>query len=211
MSKKKNVNKDIWKEFCQKELNDFEQYMGYTKENIKKIGVNKFIKAMGLRDVNDVNKWRTDRVHIVPCCCCRKEFALFELDFGICPKCLKSFDTSRLNNFINVAVATTYQTYTEAVAEVYFTPELRDKFKHKTLKQYINNILDAGTIVSDMNAFQGFKQAINTGKLQSFIRQLLKSSKLDKQSIVLLQKVQSLTKDKTDKNEQLTILKTVLL
>lgn len=99
---KKNNITEIFEAFLKVEP-QFKAYLGYGKEEIEEIGVCKFIKTMGWTRVDQVNSWKTDTLHIVPCNVCGKEFAIQETDFGICEKCKKDYDMVKLDIFMRNA------------------------------------------------------------------------------------------------------------
>ena len=103
---KKKISKDkpfeIFEAFLKVEP-QFKEYLGYGKEEIEKIGVCKFVKAMGWTNVNQINSWKTDILHIVPCIVCGNDFAIHELDFGICKECSKEYDVNRISKFMENA------------------------------------------------------------------------------------------------------------
>lgn len=100
-TKKDSVTK-IFEAFLKVEP-QFKEYLGYGKDEIKQIGVCKFIKIMGWTNANQVNSWKTDVLHIVPCHVCGKEFAIQETEFGICKNCSKDYDMPRIDKFMQSA------------------------------------------------------------------------------------------------------------
>ena len=99
---KKNNITEIFKAFLKVEP-QFKAYLGYGREEIEEIGVCKFIKTMDWTKVDQVNSWKTDTLHIVPCHVCGKEFAIQETDFGICGNCKKDYDMVKLDTFMRNA------------------------------------------------------------------------------------------------------------
>lgn len=81
----------------------FKEYLGYGEEEIREIGICKFIKKMGWTKADQVNSWKTDVLHIVPCQVCGKEFAIQETEFGICEDCQKDYDMIKLDRFMRDA------------------------------------------------------------------------------------------------------------
>ena len=70
MKKKKKNKKDfpleIFNEFLKHEK-EFKDMMGYGADEIRQIGVHKFIKAMGWDSKEQVTSWKTDKAHMKPC------------------------------------------------------------------------------------------------------------------------------------------------
>lgn len=85
----------IWEAFRESQISDYTEYMGYSEDTINRIGVVKFIDMMDWRTPEDVAKWKTDQMHIVPCIHCGSEFAIFE-EFGLCHKCSGLYDLDAL-------------------------------------------------------------------------------------------------------------------
>ena len=81
----------IWNAFLQDQADAFMKHMGYTIKTIKRIGFHKFIDAMDWKNEKDIWKWRTDKLHIVPCCHCKRDFAVYE-DLALCDKCKPQYD-----------------------------------------------------------------------------------------------------------------------
>jgi len=87
---------EIWNKFLAEEEKDFKEKCHFGKEEITKIGIDKFIKANGWMSPDDVSKWRTDALHIMPCPECGEEFGIFDdNDLGLCLKCLPKFDLEK--------------------------------------------------------------------------------------------------------------------
>lgn len=92
---KKTKNYDaIWKAFLDQEEEEFKKKMKYGKEDIERIGVNEFIDFLDWRDENDISKWRTDTLHVIPCLNCQDAFAIFE-HLALCKKCEGLYDLSK--------------------------------------------------------------------------------------------------------------------
>lgn len=95
--------KEIWDEFKTRYSNDFEDYMGYGVEEIERIGINKFLTAMDWRSIDDVPKYKTDAIKVIPCCDCGNEFATYQLDYGLCDKCKPKYDLESFENALGAA------------------------------------------------------------------------------------------------------------
>lgn len=99
---KKFLYKEIFNEFM-KHIDEFEKFMGYGRYTIEKIGYEKFIEKMGWTDESQVLSWKTDRAHIVPCVECSDEFAIFEMDFGLCDICKERYDLRKMQSFLEAS------------------------------------------------------------------------------------------------------------
>jgi hypothetical protein len=86
----------LWNHFLATEAVGFENERKLTIKEIKRIGVRKFIKANDWRGVDDVKKWRTDVVEVIPCPHCKQNFGIMDDTLGLCPVCLGKFN---LNSF----------------------------------------------------------------------------------------------------------------
>lgn len=96
MKRKYNI---LWKEFLKQEQ-EFKDYMGYGKEEIEKIGIEEFIDFMGWDTVEDIPKYKTDRIKAIPCCHCGSHITTFQLDMGLCKECKKKYNIKLLNEQI---------------------------------------------------------------------------------------------------------------
>ena len=129
----------IWSEFKENSSEEFEKTLGYGVKIIKKIGVRKFIEFQGWRNKSDVNKWKTDIAHVIPCENCRHEFTTFELDYALCPKCSKLFDIKRLeetmtaNEKVDPGAASSLRTMFA------YNNYFREMYRIKTDEQIIKN------------------------------------------------------------------------
>jgi hypothetical protein len=96
VTKKSNEDIDsIWEAFLESEEPDFKEKMGYGKEDIEKIGAKEFINFMDWSKTSDITKWRSDLLHVVPCCDCEKKFSVLE-NLGLCPKCMLAYDLEKV-------------------------------------------------------------------------------------------------------------------
>lgn len=102
-SKKKDFPLDIFNEFLKYE-NEFKEMMGYGADEIRQIGVHKFIKAMGWDSKDQVTSWKTDKAHMKPCDECGEDFGCIELSYGLCPSCEKKFDTRKMQEVLELAM-----------------------------------------------------------------------------------------------------------
>ena len=120
---RKRTDKDyleIWTEFLTNEESDFRQKMMYGKEEIERIGINKFIDTMDW-SLGETGKWRTDRMYVVICCNCKDNFSIYNHG-GLCPTCEKDF---RLDDFLKIC------TSSKILEKFYFDPKFRNEYKRK--------------------------------------------------------------------------------
>ena len=101
IEKLNNHYQKIWDEFL-KHQDDFKVMHGFGREEIKRIGMKKFINAEGWKDENDVVKFNTDALHIGICPSCNNEFGVSESNFCLCTKCKPSFDLKEMINLSSV-------------------------------------------------------------------------------------------------------------
>ena len=94
--------KSIWRAF-KKHDEDFRAISGYGIIEIEKIGINKFIDAMDWRNAKDVEKFKTDKCHVMICVNCNNDFGIFEITYSLCPSCVKLFDIKKLNEHCSIA------------------------------------------------------------------------------------------------------------
>jgi len=87
--------KKLWKLFLKTEADEFVCERKLTLEEIRKIGVKKFVRANDWRTEGDVSKWRTDVYDIIPCPNCGKDFGVMDYTLGLCNKCCSKFDLFR--------------------------------------------------------------------------------------------------------------------
>ena len=107
MKKKKKNKKDFTLEIfneCLKHEKELKDMMGYCADEIRQIGVHKFIKAMGWDSKEQVTSWKTDKAHMKPCDECGEEFGCIELSYGLCPNCEKKFDTRKMQETLELAM-----------------------------------------------------------------------------------------------------------
>ena len=91
-----SLSQQIWKSFLKTEEKEFREAFKFGKEEIEKIGVEKFIKAMGFKNADDVSAWRTYAMHLVICPDCGKDFGIYEF-YSVCPSCEKNYDMEKVH------------------------------------------------------------------------------------------------------------------
>lgn len=88
---------ELWRIFKEKYAEDYEKFMGYGIKEIEKIGYDKFINFWDVSSEEEMN-FRKDTIRIIPCIHCRKEFATYQIDFGLCHKCSKDYDLEKFGS-----------------------------------------------------------------------------------------------------------------
>lgn len=96
--RKETLNKheqSLW-DALQEYASEFQQYHGYRLDDVKKIGVRKFLKMEDWKSPADVSKFMTDALHVSICPNCLDEFGTAEDLFGLCHKCKPTFDLKQM-------------------------------------------------------------------------------------------------------------------
>lgn len=91
-----SLNNQIWENFLKTEEKEFREAFKFGKEEIEKIGIEKFIKAMGFKNADDVGAWRNYAMHLVICPDCGKDFGIYEF-YSICSSCEKNYDMEKVH------------------------------------------------------------------------------------------------------------------
>jgi hypothetical protein len=158
---RKRTRKDydrLWLLFKTTQLKDFQETMKYGEGQIKKIGIKKFINTMDWYFDNDVSKWKTDVIHIIPCVHCGLEFTTYENDLGLCPKCKSAYDLERFAQTCTTnEVEQPGISYGLRVAFVY-DAEFRNNYRFKSLKEQIREAMKEE--FTGINSFLMLKNAI---------------------------------------------------
>jgi len=117
----------LWRHFTKHEAKEYEEYTGYSIEDIKKVGIRKFIDANDWFYNSDIKKYKTDINKVVICPECKKEFATFPDGLGLCTKCIEMFDLDKFD----AAVASTDTDIGKMDMTVLFAfdAEVRNTFK----------------------------------------------------------------------------------
>ncbi len=89
----------LWKRFEKHHAREYCEKMGYSLQDIERIGRDKFIDAHDWRKVTDIEKWKTDMINIVICAHCNSEFTTYQIDTAICGNCKKHYDMVRFAEF----------------------------------------------------------------------------------------------------------------
>lgn len=123
----------LWGIFLKNHEPEFKKVMGYGKEEIEDIGVQKFFDKMGWTKEEQLTSYLSDRLHIVPCIDCGKEFAIYEEDLGLCESCQEVYDIDSVFSF-GAAVAEQSDaditsTCNKICAAFYMSKEFRDTFR----------------------------------------------------------------------------------
>ena len=104
-SEKEESPEKIWEAFENQDeevLKEFKKFHGYGVEEIKDIGWEKFIKAMGWKNSSQIESWRFDRLHNVICPNCRDDFGILEIQASLCDNCKDSFYYELVEDFDTV-------------------------------------------------------------------------------------------------------------
>ena len=94
----------LWKIFLKNEEKDFKELYKFGKEEIERIGVNKFFSIMGFDKKEDLSKWRTDALHICICPDCKNNFGIYEF-YSVCSECEEKYDMSKVKKAHTLMVA----------------------------------------------------------------------------------------------------------
>ena len=79
---KEEIDK-LWNIFKEKYADEYEKFMGYGVKEIEKIGYEKFINFWDVSSEEEMD-FKKDVIRIIPCRHCNKEFATYQLDYGLC-------------------------------------------------------------------------------------------------------------------------------
>lgn len=123
----KNNEKQIWKAFLDTEEQDFKKYIGFGKEEIERIGISKFLCAIGFKSTNDIKKWRTDRFHLTICPDCHNDFGIYEL-YSVCNNCIKNYRTKEIDTALTANTQSGYLA-ADFYQMFYMSKIVRDSFK----------------------------------------------------------------------------------
>ena len=93
---KEEIDK-LWNIFKEKYADEFEKFMGYGIKEIEKIGHDKFINFWDVSSEEEMD-FKKDVIRIIPCRHCSKEFATYQLDYGLCDKCKKLYDLEKFKD-----------------------------------------------------------------------------------------------------------------
>jgi hypothetical protein len=123
-----SVYRLLWKYFLEQELVNFSNNMGYGRKEIEAIGWKKFIDINDWMTVEDVARWKTDAIHVVPCSHCKQEFTTYEMDFGLCDNCIKLYDITALAAFCAEQEEKEQGIFSAILAVFYVDENFRGKF-----------------------------------------------------------------------------------
>lgn len=123
----------LWNEFLEKYEAEFKAYLGYGKSEIEKIGINDFFDMIGWDNPNQLNSFKTDRLHIVPCIECGNKFAIFEDGYGLCEECQQKYDLDDFSKFYNnIADSQGLKAANALISGFFASPEYRKAFTVKS-------------------------------------------------------------------------------
>ena len=124
--------KKLWAVFLEKIEPDFKERLGYGKEEIEAIGISNFFEKMGWTDESQLESYKTDILHIVPCVDCKENFACYEEDLGLCDECLKKYDVDSVFKFYQDTLERSgAQDAHKIMVGFYASPEFRKEFLKK--------------------------------------------------------------------------------
>lgn len=152
LKKKPKEEKDfdkVWKFFSENEYaKEFKSYMGYGVEEIEKVGVEKFLKAVDWSIDNVKNhQWTRDAVKVLICGECKNEFTTFQLDYGLCDNCKPKFDIARFEKSLSALEKKIPGSSEQEIMLFTFFEEYRECYKKLSDDEIIKAIKD-GNFVS---------------------------------------------------------------
>lgn len=95
--------KRIWEKFMRDEYRAFlNAHTNMTMEQIIKIGIDKFVYALGWKRPSDVPSWHNNRLRVGVCCQCQDQFIpmMLQHNHGLCGLCKPLFSFKAIRNFI---------------------------------------------------------------------------------------------------------------
>lgn len=98
---KEEIDK-LWNIFKEKYADEYEKFMGYGVKEIEKIGYEKFINFWDVSSEEEMD-FKKDVIRIIPCRHCNKEFATYQLDYGLCDKCKKEYDLKKFEEMLKIS------------------------------------------------------------------------------------------------------------
>lgn len=124
-----DLEKRIWIRFRKCEANDFTKARHISLKEIRRVGIEKFIRANGWKTPQDVTKWRDDLLEVVPCPHCKQDFGVLDDSLGLCDSCLTWID---IRKFYEDLYATVSEEDTEKMSKAlvlfYSDPVLRNQY-----------------------------------------------------------------------------------
>lgn len=99
--KPKKLVRQLWNLFLEKYEPEFQEYMGYGKEEIKRIGVATFFDFWDWTNEEEMSHYKEDTLKVVVCPECGRHFSVFPSEYGICSRCLKKYDVKRLEAYLS--------------------------------------------------------------------------------------------------------------
>lgn len=129
---KSSNRENLWRIFLEDCELEFRKYLGYGKEEIERIGVDKFFDVMGWETQDQLESYKTDVLHVIPCVECREDFAVFETNYGLCDKCQEGYNLDEFAKFTNsIRNEEGEKAVTDILGAFYSSEEYRDCFKIK--------------------------------------------------------------------------------
>lgn len=78
---------DAFKGLPEEDLKHFEKFHGFGIPEIEAVGADVFVNAIGWESEDQVESWKTDKLHLMICPACKEDFGPFEMTSGLCDKC----------------------------------------------------------------------------------------------------------------------------
>jgi hypothetical protein len=171
---------NIWKTFVTEEEKEFFEQMGYGKRKIKKIGIKKFIDMMDWRKPEEVSKWKTDRLHVIPCIHCQKEFALYEHDDGLCDKCKPKYDLKRLGETMYTNEQSEPGSSLKIKLMFIYDHDFREMYLIKTDEQRIAEAIECN--FENIDAYRLLKDTVSNSDLLKKVNNAVQKSEMEENS-----------------------------
>lgn len=95
--------KRIWEKFMKDEYRSFmNAHTNMTMEEIIKIGIDKFVYALGWKRPSDVPSWHKNKLRVGICCHCQDQFIpmMLQYNFGLCGLCKPLYSAKAVQNFV---------------------------------------------------------------------------------------------------------------
>lgn len=95
---------ELWNRFKETELEEYLKKTGnFTASDILRIGIDRFLYALGITKKGDVSAWRDHKVSLCVCPSCDSEFTmfLFDVNAGLCRECSHDYSFDAIKAFID--------------------------------------------------------------------------------------------------------------
>lgn len=118
--------KELFEYFKENIASEYCENLGYTLEDIEKIGYKKFLDTVDYSSKEEMDNWKNDVGHAIVCPHCKDDFSIFEIQFGLCNSCVKHYDFRKIVEFMHSTNSTLEQA--ELYIEFVYNDDLREKF-----------------------------------------------------------------------------------